>query len=294
MSLVLVTGALAATESLGAAPAAVAAQSPDDFRDATTVDLLSRGSKPRDQLRLASAAGATSVGVLRQDISRKQTVSGLEEPATSFTVTTDLRTRVTAVDKDGVRTIAFVYENASVPELNGVGGTYIVTDRGFTSNEKFTFPPGTDTETQASLQDFASRVSTLSTPFPFAAVGVGARWKVTQHPTVNGLTSTQIAVYTLVERDGQRIVLRARLRQSSPSQPIQATDLPEDATATLLGSDGGGAGDVNVDLTQVLPNASTVLARVEQAILVEQGTQQVQISQTVTTNVSVTSTASGA
>jgi hypothetical protein len=177
--------------------------------------------------------------------------------------------------------------------LNGVGGTYIVTDRGFTSNGKFTFPTGTDADTQDALQDFASRLATLSAPFPFAAVGVGARWKVTQHPTVNGVMSTQIVVYKLVERDDHRIVLRSKLRESSPSQPIEASDLPENATATLIASEGGGAGDVNVDLNQVLPNASTVLARVQQAIVVEQGTQQAQITQTVTTNVAVTSTASG-
>jgi len=124
VSLVLASGALpvlAALDTVRAAPSAAAAQSPDDFRDATTVDLLSRGARPRDRLRLASAAGSTSVGTMRQDVATKQTVSGLEQPTTPITVTADLRTTVTSVDRDGVRTIAFVYQNANLPELNGVG-----------------------------------------------------------------------------------------------------------------------------------------------------------------------------
>ena len=294
MSLVLATGALAALDTVSARPSAAAAQSPDDFRDATTIDLLSRGAKPRDRLRLASAAGSTSVGTMRQDVATKQTVSGLEQPATPVTVTADLRTSVTSVDHDGVRTISFVYENASLPELNGVGGSYVVTDRGFTSNGKFTYPPGTDTATQDALQQLESQISALSTPFPFAPVGVGARWKVTQHPVADGLTSTQVVVYTLIERDDNRIVLRSKLRQSAPTQTINATGLPADATATLVASEGGGAGDLHLDLNQVVPLASTVLARVQQAILVEQGNQSLQIEQTVTTNVSITSQRSGA
>ena len=294
VSLVLATGTLAAAESVAVAPSAFAAQSPDNFRDATTVDLISRGAKPRVHLRLTSAEGATSVAAVRQDVATKQTVSGLEQPSAPVTITADLRSTVTSVDKDGVRTVSFVYENASEPALNGVGGSYVVTDRGFTSNGKFTFPSGTDAETQDALQSFATQLVMLTTPFPFEPVGVGARWKVTEHPTANGMTSTQSVVYTLVERDDHRIVLRSKLRQTAPSQPIQDAGLPENATATLVGSLGSGAGDATVDLDQVLPDASAALGRVEQAILVEQGTQRVQISQTVTTNLSVTSKGSGA
>jgi len=294
VSFVLAFGAFALAGALGAAPAADAAQSPDDFRDATTVDVLARGAKPRERLRLAFDEGSISVGAVRQDILSKQTVSGIEQPATPVTVMADLRTTVKSVDKEGVRTVLFVYENSDLPELNGAGGSYVVTDRGFASDAKFTFPSGTDTETQDALQRFESQVTTLSTPLPFAAVGVGARWKVTQHPVASGVTSTQIVVYTLVERDANNIVLRSKLRQTAPTQTIDATGLPADATATLVGSDGGGAGDLNVDLTQVVPNAATVLARLEQGIIVEQGTQRTQISQTVTTNVSITNKGSGA
>jgi len=70
--------------------------------------------------------------------------------------------------------------------------------------------------------------------------------------------------------------------------------LPADATATLVALEGGGAGDLDLDLNQVLPTTSTVLARVEQSIVVEQGTQRLQIAQTVTTNVSISRTPSGA
>jgi len=297
VSLVLASGALpvlAALDTVRAAPSAAAAQSPDDFRDATTVDLLSRGARPRDRLRLASAAGSTSVGTMRQDVATKQTVSGLEQPTTPITVTADLRTTVTSVDRDGVRTIAFVYQNANLPELNGVGGSYVVTDRGFTSNAKFTYPPGTDTATQDALQQLESQLATLSTPFPFAAVGVGARWKVTQPPAADGVTSTQTVVYKIVERDDNHIVLRSKLRETAPTQTLDAAELPADATATLVALEGGGAGDLDLDLNQVLPTTSTVLARVEQSIVVEQGTQRLQIAQTVTTNVSISRTPSGA
>jgi hypothetical protein len=291
---IVATGALAAVDGVRAARPAVAAQSPDDFRNATTIDLLTRGPRPRDRLRLASGAGSTSIGTMRQDVVTKQTVSGLDQPTTPLTVTADVRTTVVSVDRDGVRTISFAYANASLPELNGVGGSYDVTDRGFTSNEKLEFLPGTDAETQDTLQHLVIQLSTLSTPYPFEAVGVGARWKVTEHPVANGLTSTRSVVYTLVERTDNRIVLRSKLRQTAPSQPLDDRGLPADATATLVASESAGAGDLDLDLNQVLPNASTVLSRVDQVIEVEQGTQGIQIAQTVMTNVSISSTRSGA
>src|SRR5262245_26296966 len=73
VSFVLAVGAFALADTVGAAPAALAAQSPDDFRDVTTVDVLARGAKPRDRLRLAFDEGSISVGVVRQDILTKQT-----------------------------------------------------------------------------------------------------------------------------------------------------------------------------------------------------------------------------
>ena len=77
------------------------------------------------------------------------------------------------------------------------------------------FPPGTDAEAQATLQQLETQLSTLSMPLPFEAVGVGARWKVTEHPVANGLASTRSVVYTLVERTDNRIVLRSKLRQTA-------------------------------------------------------------------------------
>jgi hypothetical protein len=287
LATVVAAGGLVGATIAGPAASAVAAQSPDTFRDTTTVDLLSRGAKPRDRLRLASAAGSTSVGSMRQDVSTKELVSGVEQPSTPVTVTADLRVTVDSVDRDGVRTILFGYENSNITELNGVGGSYIVTDRGFASNGKFTYPPGTDAETQAALEQFAAQIATWTTPFPFAAVGVGARWRVTEHQVVNGLTSTRSVVYALLERDDNRIVLRSKVRQTAPAQTIDATGLPENATATLVSSEGSGAGDVDLDLNEVLPLASTVLGRVAQVIVVEQGTQQIQLDETVTTNLSI-------
>jgi hypothetical protein len=286
LAVVVAAGGLVVTLA-GPAASAVAAQSPDNFRDTTTVDVLSRGAKPRDRLRLATAAGSTAVGSMRQDVATKELVSGVAQPSTPVTVTADLRMTVDSVDRDGVRTILFGYENSNITELNGVGGSYVVTDRGFASNGRFTYPPGTDAETQAALEQFAAQIATWTTPFPFAAVGVGARWRVTEHQAANGLTSTRSVVYTLVERDDNRIVLRSKVRQTAPAQTIDATGLPEDATATLVSSEGNGAGDVDLDLNQVLPVASTVLGRVAQVIVVEQGTQRIQLDETVTTNLSI-------
>ena len=294
VTVVLATGAITAVESVSAAPSAVAAESPEDFRSPTTVDLLSRGAKPRDRLRLASAAGSTVVGALRHDIASKQTVSGIEEPTGPQTVTADRRTTVMSVGRDGVRTISFTYENASAPELNGFGGTYAVTDRGFEGNVKLAYPAGTDTETQGALQQLETQFSTLSAAFPYAAVGVGARWKVTRRFSGDGLAFTHSVVYELVERDDNHIVLRSKVRQTAPEQPVDLSGIPDTATATLVASEGVGAGDLDLDLNEVLPIVATVLSRVDDVIQIEQGAQQIRIAETVTTNISITSARSGA
>ena len=290
---VVACSALTAVEMVGSVPPALAAESPADFRSPTTVDVLSRGAKPRDRLRLASAAGSTAVGTVRHDIVVKQIVSGVEQPSAPATLTADRRTTVTKIDREGVRTVAFTYENASAPEVNGFGGSYVVTDRGFEANMKLTYPPSTDTETQQALQTLEARLSLLSTLFPYAAVGVGARWKVTRHrSSEDGISTTSTVVYEVVERDDDHVVLRTRLRRTAPQQPFAPAVLPEGATATVE-MHGDGAGDLALDLSRVLPISASVLSRFNQVVEIEQGTTQDQLVDVVTTNVSIRSTPSG-
>jgi hypothetical protein len=290
----LACSAVTAVQTVAAAPSALAAESPEDFRSPTTVDLLSRGAKPRSRLRLGSAAGSTAVGTVRHDIVVKEIVSGVEQPSAPVTLTADRRTTVTNVDREGVRTITFTYENASAPEINGFGGSYVVTDRGFEADRTLAYPPGTDADVQRALEALEARFSLLSTPFPYAAVGVGARWKVTRHrSTEDGVSTTSTVVYEIVEHDDNLVVLRAKLRRTAPQQPFRPAGLPEDAIATIQ-MDGEGAGDLDVDLDVVLPISASVLSRSRQVVQIEQGTTQNQFLDAVTTNVSIRSAPSGA
>jgi hypothetical protein len=289
MTVVLAIGALAVgtITSVVDAARAVAAPAPDD-RGAAEVELLEPGSQPRRPLRISAPVGAVSTANMRQGFAVVQTVNGKKQQPNGVEVTAGLRMTVITVDAQGRRTIGLAYENASVPELNGVTGTYELSDRGFTSSGHFEYPPGTDPVLQQSLEQYGTQLDSLATPFPAEAVGEGARWKVTQHPALNGLRTTQEIVYTLTRRDGDRLTLHSKVRQTVPPQRISLPGMPANATARLVKSSGTGASDVTLDLAEVLPDDARGFLSVRQIIDIEQGGQSARVNQSVASNVTVT------
>jgi hypothetical protein len=238
------------------------AQAPDDAGGAAIVDLPEPGARPRTPLRISAPAGSVSTATMRQGVSIIQTVNGQKQSPKAVEVSAGLRMTVTQVDADGRRTITFAYE----------------------------FPPGTDPATQQSLEQFESQLDSLATPFPAEPVGKGARWKVTQHPEVNGLSTTQDIVYTLKQRDGDQITLRMEVGQKAAPQEVSSAAMPANTTARLTKSSGKGAGDITLDLTKVLPDESRASLSIVQVIDIEQGSQSARVKQTVSSNVTITGT----
>jgi hypothetical protein len=269
---------------------ASATTTPTEPAAETTVELLEPGAQPREALRSTVPPGTLQTASLLQELDISQVIAGRRSAPTSASVDTDVRTAVVAVDATGRRTINFAYLNSNVPELNGVTGSYAVTDRGFTEGGQFNVPPGADPSFQALLAQLEDQLGSLSTPLPDEAVGVGARWVVTQHPVLNGITMRQEITYELGRREGSTVSLRQTVRQRAGSQEVDASTLPPGASATVRKSAGGGRGQVTLDLARVLPLQSELTARIKQVIAFRQGAQRGRINQTVTTSVTVQST----
>src|SRR5262245_44356322 len=233
----LATAGLAVADVDDSAPA-VAAPASDDRGTATTVELLKPGLQPRAPLRITAPAGSAVTSTVTQDLLLLQRVLGKLQTPTNVTVSTDLQMTVTAVDAQGRRTVSFTYSNSTVPALNGVTGTVAISDRGVATSGSFEFPPGTDATTQQVLGQYEDQFASLSTPFPEEAVGNGARWKVTQHPEVNGLRMTQSIVYTLLQRKGSVLTLESTTHQTAARQPLKSPNLPAGTTATVVKSEG--------------------------------------------------------
>jgi hypothetical protein len=281
--------AIVAAPALVAVPATATTKAADPT-SAATVDLLKPGSRPRETLRSTVTAGTVQTASLHQELDLDQVIAGQRSAPTSVSVDTGVRMTVAAVDASGRRTINFAYLNSNVPALNGVTGSYTITDRGFTEGGQFNVPPGADPSLQAVLSQLEDQLGSLSTPLPEEAVGVGARWVVTQHPVLNGIAMRQEIAYELDQRDGSTVSIHQTLRQRAANQELDPSTLPPGASATLRKSAGGGRGEAALDLARVLPLRAQITGRIRQVIAFEQDGQRGQIRQTVTTNVTVQST----
>ena len=108
----------------------------------------------------------------------------------------------------------------------------------------------------------------MEVPFPVEPVGVGARWTVTRNVAVP-MRSQIVATYTLVEREGNHVVLESVSEVTGEPQPG-----PNGTRLTEL--DGGGEAPIEFDLTSLEPTMSLV-SHSHMVLEAERGEQTAQI-----------------
>jgi len=138
--------------------------------------------------------------------------------------------------------------------LNGVSVTASVDASGVTGSVEVSVPDGTDPALVDQLGLGADLAAAFSVPLPSVPLGVGAVWSTSLVVPVQGLASTIVTFYEVVEIDGDRY--RADVTYE---QVMDGSVVSEGLVVTMLGTISG-SGTLYGDVTEPMPIESRVVA----------------------------------
>lgn len=260
---------------LGLSVAFLLTMSPAEAADLSepVVKLLDAGSGKKKELRTAPKAGTTETFEMLIGMDMVMDMGGMGKmPQSIPTMKMVMEANVTSVDRNGDIHYDFTLSEVAViktgaanealmiaamqPELEkmvGTKGSVVVSDTGVTKETKLVPPEGADPDQFEQMQ---KSMNHASAPFPVEAVGVGAKWQVTQHVADNGLALDQTVTYTLAERKGDVVKLDIALVQSAEPQQFGGAAMPPGAKAELISLVSSGTGSTEFDLTHLFPTKS--------------------------------------
>lgn len=241
------------------------------------VTLVSAGAKPRRELRYHILDKQKERMQMVTLMDMKMSLGSRALPGAKLPpMAADMTTTVKHVGEDG--TVDYEYSidhfatkpdpstpkpvsdamDARLGHMVGVTGSASVTARGFTENAKVNVPPDVDPKTRQMLNNMNESIQSLANPLPEEPVGVGAKWDVTMHPVVNGVSATQVYHCKLLSAHGDHITLAVGIEQSASPQTLHLPNLPPGAKVDLVSLTSSGSGKLDVDLSHLVPRHSQV------------------------------------
>ena len=214
---------------------------PDEHRlQPAEVTLLEAGApEGASPLRFHTEVGDTEAMVMTQNITMAVTMGGQSAPPMAMPAFhTHLRMRTTHVDADGAMRREFEVTDLRVDEghplsarlqaeldpLRQLRGWDVIDARGRMVATAYDIPENASPQLRRSLERTQDMMRQLSPPLPEEPVGVGARWRSVSRIEAT-MSMTQSTIYTLEERDGERIRLRIEVEQTADPQQV-ASDQP--------------------------------------------------------------------
>ncbi len=239
----------------------------------STTELIDAGAEPRAPLRYRFNKDLKELMVMDMTISMGMEVGGMEQPANEMptirmfvalegqeiTEEGNLKygmefTKIDVLgDEDSDPAMIDALESAMVGVV-GLTGWGIVDDRGVTKDVGFTIPEDANPAVVAQLDQMRGQLNQLAAPLPEDAVGIGAKWRVTQHIESSGMSLTQEGTYTLEERLGESVKLSLTLTQKALPQNIQPPNLPAGTTVKLTFLESQGSGRIDLDMARFVPS----------------------------------------
>ena len=274
--------------------------------DSVVVKLLNAGQTPRRILRYVPEMGSVQKAVMTTKMEMQTTANGLQQPAMKIPAQEiTMMITVDNVDESGDIHFRFRYEDLQViddPEnpspmaamlkrtlqpLVGMKGKGVVDSRGFTTSMDITIPDDTPDMMKQILTGMKDMFNHLSSPVPAEAVGVGAKWQVTQPIKANGMELTQISTHELTEMNQDGFTVQADLVQTGKPQPVANPNLPPGVKITLNSLDTEGDGKSELKLGLMLPTSAKVRIVSKSDMTIEAAGQNQKIATETNMNMSI-------
>ena len=234
--------------------------------------LLSTGTEPRQQLRLAPSANTKQTAQMNMKIDVEMSVGGQTQrlPAPP-SIQTTVESNVTKVDANGDIHVNLSYLNSEVvgdantppqllnamrsqmKKLSGMSSSAIIDNQGNTKQVNFNLPQELDPNTKQMMEQMMNSIKQLSSPIPAESVGVGAKWQFPNSVVVNGMTLNQITTYELVALKDNVATLQVSIEQQAGSQKMNPPGLPAGTSVDIKSMNSTGNGQVTIALNQILP-----------------------------------------
>ncbi len=260
----------------------------------SNVELLSAGTEPKQQLRLAPPANAKQTVEMTMKMDMAMSVAGQQQQAIATPpIKMKMDSNITKVDANGDIHANFSYVDADIvaatntsPEMVnamrsqikkivGLSGSMILDHQGNTKQVNVNVPEGLDPNIKRMTDQMVNSFKQISSPVPAEAVGVGAKWRVPNSVTANGMNLNQIATYELVDLKDNVATLQVSLEQKAEGQQMNPPGLPEGASINLKSLKSEGKGQVKMAFNQMMPMSSNMSVRSNTEMSVkEPGSQQ--------------------
>jgi len=121
---------------------------------------------------------------------------------------------------------------------------------------------------ESMVRELTSAMNQALVVFPATAVGVGAKWTVTEDVVERGVKLKRKTVLELTERDGSKVWLSLTMSADLLSPEVHSPELPAGSTATMTAFEMNGSGTVVMDLAQLFPLKSDVSVGVKTSMAV--------------------------
>lgn len=237
------------------------------------LELLDEGIAPKKRLRFAPALNRrTEIFTMTMDMDMAMSIEGEGKRAIDMPpIEIAFEVEVEKVDSNGDIHANFSCSRADVvaqpdtpprlvrvlqremQKMVGFSSSFIMDSQGRAKAIDFIIPDGIEPNLRQMFEQTMSSLSDISAPMPAQAVGVGAKWRVSMSPTLNGISMNQTATYEVANIQGNLITLNTSVEQEADAQSMTLPGLPANATANLKSLDGSGRGEVTMDLTKIVP-----------------------------------------
>lgn len=236
------------------------------------ITLIDAGAEPREPLRLQLTAGQAQTMVMTMRMAMDMQLGDSKIPRISsppMQMTMSLAVKEITPDGDirsefSLDKVDVLEDKAAPPEMvtqmkallgtmQKLSGTSTVTTRGIVKAADFTLPQDLNPMLRQSMDSMRQQVHQLSVPFPEEALGVGAKWTVTQNLEQNNMKLQQVVAWELKERAGTVVKLASTLTQSAEPQEMKPPGMQPGAKAMLETLNSTGQGVTEVDLAKLAP-----------------------------------------
>lgn len=232
------------------------------------VTVVDAGEAPGQLLELELEEGHHETSVMR--MRQSMTISGMprqDMPEISMTMGTtvvdvtdegyvsettyeDVQVEADGQPRDLVRTL-----DEALSVLEGLTGTMTTAPNGAVLASEFDIPADADPMMATVLEQMTSQMGQITMPLPEEPVGPGAVWEARSTLEISGVTSNQVATYTLESIDGEELELAVALEQTMQPGAI--------AGGEIISGEASTTGSTTVSLHQIAPARSIVDATTE-------------------------------
>lgn len=245
--------------------------------EGSVVALLDPGVEPRAPLRLKLAAGQQQAMVMTMRMAMAMDIAGTKAPKTTIPpmeMTMNLRVTEITGEGDIVSTFSLdsieVLSDPAAPAevvnqlrsmlgtMTKMSGTSTITPRGIVKAADFNIPADVNPQLKQTMDSMRQQINQLAVPFPEEALGVGARWTVTQHLEQQGMKLQQVATWELKGREGDVVKLASTIVQNAEPQAIAAPGMPPGTSVNLDRLSSTGSGTTELDLGRVAPTRGSM------------------------------------